>query len=175
MNRRLLFYLKHSLRSLQREPRRSLFAAFAIGVGVAAIVGLQSLGPSINAAVTRDVQATHQADIVVTPHDDLFTPEERDALDALAAQGRFVDWTWFVVANPERPSFIAPTEGLSLASLQSLQWLQPYLVEPDKYPLYGEIRAIEPKDVPLSQLLTSPGDVVLSKDIAGRLVLAWRR
>ena len=35
--------------------------------------------------------------------------------------------------------------------------------------LYGEVRSIEPKDVPLGQLLTFPGDIVLSKDVAGRL------
>ena len=59
MRDRLLFYLKHALRSLQRERRRSLFAIFAIAVGVAAIVSLQSLGLSIRDSVTEDIQATH--------------------------------------------------------------------------------------------------------------------
>ena len=50
-----------------------------------------------------------------------------------------------------------------------MEWLQPYLVEPGKYPLYGEIRSIKPDDVPLSRLLTAPGDVVLSQDISRRM------
>ena len=92
MKGNLLFYIKHSLRSLQRERRRSLFAIFAIAVGVAAIVGLQSLGLSLNDSVTRDIQATHQGDIVVSSqNDDAFSPRERPPLDALASQGRFVD------------------------------------------------------------------------------------
>jgi len=66
MTGRLLFYLKHAFRSLQRERRRSLFAAFAVAAGVAAIVGLQSLSLSIGDSVTEDIQATHQGDVVVT-------------------------------------------------------------------------------------------------------------
>ena len=53
--------------------------------------------------------------------------------------------------------------------MQPLQWLQPYLIEPDKYPLYGVVSVVEPKNASLGQLLTSPGNIVVSKDIAGRL------
>ena len=163
MRDRLLFYIKHAFRSLQRERRRSLFAAFAVAAGVAAIVGLQSLGLSIEDSVTSDIQATHQADVVVSFSP---SPRVRAQLDDLASQGRFVEWTYFHVANDERPSFIAASKG---RDSEPLRWLQPYLVEPDKYPLYGEIRSIDPPDVPLSRLLTSPGDIVLSKDLTGRL------
>ena len=167
MRDRLLFYLKHALRSLQRERRRSLFAIFAIAVGVAAIVSLQSLGLSIRDSVTEDIQATHQADVVVsTNSDEGFSPEQKSALDGLASRGRFDDWTWFFLANPDRPSFVAASDELEA---QPLQWLQPYLVEPGNYPLYGEIRSIEPDDVPLGRLLTARGDVVLSKDISRRM------
>ena len=70
MSRRLFFYIKHAFRSLQRERRRSLFAIFAIAVGVASIVSLQSLGLSIGDSVTEDIQATHQADVVVSSNSD---------------------------------------------------------------------------------------------------------
>ena len=167
MGGRLLFYIKHAFRSLQRERRRSLFAVFAVAVGVAAIVSLQSLGLSIGDSVTEDIQATHQADVVVSSNsDEGFSPEQKAALDGLASQGRFDDWTWFFLANPDRPSFVAASDELEA---QPLEWLQPYLVEPGKYPLYGEIRSIKPDDVPLSRLLTAPGDVVLSQDISRRM------
>ena len=166
MRGRLLFYIKHAFRSLQRERRRSLFAAFAIAAGVAAIVGLQSLSLSIEDSVTRDIQATHQADVVVSSDDAPFSPQARAHLDELASQRQFVEWTYFVVANPDRPSFISSSKGLES---EPLRWLQPYLVEPDKYPLYGEVRSVKPHDYSLSQLLTSPGDIVLSQDVAGRL------
>ena len=45
MRDRLLFYIKHAFRSLQRERRRSLFAAFAVAAGVAAIVGASESRP----------------------------------------------------------------------------------------------------------------------------------
>ena len=139
---RLLFYIKHAFRSLQRERRRSLFAVFAIAAGVTAIVGLQSLSLSIEDSVTKDIQATHQADVVVSSDNDPFSPEARARLDDLASQGQFVEWTYFYVANPDRPSFIASAKGLES---EPLKWLQPYLVEPDKFPLYGEVRSVEPK------------------------------
>ncbi len=163
---RFTFYLKHALRSLLREPRRSLFAAFAIAAGVAAIVGLQSLGLSIDDSVTRNIQGTNQGDIVVTADEDGFTSEERAGLDRMIADGRFVDSTYFYLAHPDRPSFIA-ADGRETAA--DLQWLQPYLVEPDKYPLYGEIRALKPKGASLEQLLSSPRAIVISEDIAVRL------
>ena len=87
-------------------------------------------------------------------------------MDGLASRGRFHDWTWFFLANPDRPSFVAASDEVEA---QPLEWLQPYLVEPDKYPLYGEIRSTDPDDVPLSRLLTAHGDVVLSKDIYRRM------
>ena len=121
MNDRFLFYIKHAFRSLQRDRRRSLFAAFAIAAGVAAIVGLQSLSLSIDDSVTSDIQATHQADVVVSSDDDLFSPQVRAQLDDLASQGRFVEWTYFYVANPDRPSFIASSKGLKS---EPLRWLQ---------------------------------------------------
>ena len=77
MRDRLRFYLKHAFRSLQRERRRSLFAAFAVAAGVAAIVGLQSLSLAIGDSVTDDIQATHQADVVVSHHRNPFRPEQR--------------------------------------------------------------------------------------------------
>ena len=167
MSRRILFYIKHALRSLRRERRRSLFAIFAIAAGVAAIVSLQSLGLSIGDSVTEDIQATHQADVVVTSSDDApFSPQARARLDDLASKGRFLEWTYFYLANPDRPSFIASSKGLES---DPLKWLQPYLVEPDKYPLYGEVRSVEPDNYSLSQMLTSPGDVVLSKAVARSL------
>jgi cell division protein FtsX len=51
----LLFYVRHALRSLQRERWRSLFTVFAIAVGVVAIVGLQTLSLSIGDSVTEDI------------------------------------------------------------------------------------------------------------------------
>jgi hypothetical protein len=110
---------------------------------VAAIIGLQSLSLSIEDSVTRDIQATHQADIVVSSDDGPFSPQARAHLDDLASQARFVEWTYFYVANPDRPSFIASSKRLES---RPLKWLQPYLVEPEKYPLYGEVRCFQRND-----------------------------
>ncbi len=164
---RLGFYVKSAFRSLQRERRRSLFAIFAIAAGVAAIVGLQSLGLSIDDSITGDIKATHQGDVVVTSrNDNPFRPEQRATLDALASDGRFADWSYFYWVNPDRPSFV---RSASDTVSQTQRWLQPYLIEGDKYPFYRELRSIRPRGIPVSQLLESSGDIVLSESIAGNL------
>jgi hypothetical protein len=101
---------------------------------------------------------------VSTRNDEPFPREHSLALDALVSRIDPTDSTWFLLPNPDRPSFIAPSDEASL-----LQWFQPYLIEPDRYPLYGELASIEPDAVPVSELLNSPGDVVLAKGIASRL------
>ena len=184
---RLHFYLKHSIRSLGRERRRSVFAIFAIAAGVAAIVGLQSLALSVDDTVTNDIRTTHQADIVVSVEDrgrgshtnvgtgisesaafasPVFTQEERSALQELAAKDGWVDSTYLYLANPDRPSFIVAAGD---AGSGRQFFLQPYLIEPGKYPLYGEITAVVPKGAPLGELLTSPGDIALTRSIANRV------
>ncbi len=163
---RFLFYVRHSVRSLRRERRRSLFAAFAIAVGVAAVVGLQTLSLSIDDSVTGNIQATHQADVVVSFSDEPFPSNVKSAMESVLAASEATDWTWFFLANPERPSFVA-REGTTKSG--SLQWFQPYLVEPDKYPLYGEIAAVDPDGASLGDLLRTPGNAVLSRGIATRM------
>ncbi|MCH8191819.1 MAG: FtsX-like permease family protein [Chloroflexi bacterium] len=160
---------------------------FAIAAGVAAIVGLQSLALSVDDTVTNDILTTHQADIVVSVEDrgrgrqanvgsgisespafasDVFTGEERSAFQELAATDGWIDSTYVYVANPDRPSFIAAAGG---AGSGGQFFLQPYLIEPGKYPLYGGIRAVKPKGAPLGELLTSPGEIALSRSIANRV------
>ena len=57
MRARLRFYLKHAFRSLQRERRRSLFAAFAVAAGTTLIL------------VTHDTEIANVADRVLTMKD----------------------------------------------------------------------------------------------------------
>lgn len=156
---------------------------------MAAIVGLQNLALSIDDTVTRDIQVTHQADIVVSVDDrglgggfntfsgvseDLiealasstFTSKELAGLASLATDDGWVDSTFSYVANPDRPSFIAPAAGPNSGNTW---FLQPYLIEGDKYPLYGELLSIDPKNVPLAELLNTPGEIVLSQDLADKL------
>ena len=57
MRARLRFYLKHAFRSLQRERRRSLFAAFAVAADTTLIL------------VTHDTEIANVADRVLTMKD----------------------------------------------------------------------------------------------------------
>ena len=138
-------------------------------MGVAAIVSLQNLTLSIDDSITTDVRLIQQGDIVVSNDDRPFTASQRRALDSLASEGRFLEWTYFLLPNPDRPSFVAP---LDESKERALQGLQPYLIEPGLYPLYGELNSVKPKNLPMDRLLTSPGDIVLSEGVADRLGVA---
>ena len=162
MKEHALFYVRHSVRPLQRERRRSVFAAFAVAVGVAAVVGLQTLSLSIGDSVTGDIQATHQGDVVVSNGDNPFPSEVRELMESVLAGSKATDWTWLLLAHPDRPSFVA-AEGATESG--SLQWFQPYLVDPKKYPLYGELSTTEP----IEGLLDAPGNVLISRGLATRM------
>lgn len=54
--KRLRFHLHYSARNLWREKQRTAFALFCVAVGVAAIVGLQTLGFAIADAMTSNAQ-----------------------------------------------------------------------------------------------------------------------
>jgi putative ABC transport system permease protein len=157
------FYLYHSLRSLWRERQRTAFALFCVVVGVASIVGLQTLGFLVADALTGNVRASNRGDVaLVQSGDDFFSQEQMAAFERLVSDGLATDVTYryrtqdFSVAV-ERGQ--GAGQGLILDS---------FLVDPSVYPFYGVIRAIDPADVPLRDLLADPHDVVVGKSLADR-------
>lgn len=63
MLERILFYIKHSLNDLRVNKQRTLFALLCIGVGVAAIVSLQTLAVMIDNSLTGNLQEQNAGDI----------------------------------------------------------------------------------------------------------------
>jgi ABC-type antimicrobial peptide transport system permease subunit len=161
------FYLRYSLRHLWREKQRTTFALFCIAVGVAAIVGLQMLGFFIADALTGSAQAANRGDVAVEPGRYVwFTAEQMAAFEQLTADDLVVNWT-----------FRYYQDGLSLsveraAGAETSGALGAFLVDPEVYPFYGQVLALDPPDAPLSNLLTTPDSVVISKNLADRRNIA---
>src|SRR4051794_18455318 len=78
----LLFALIYAWRNLRRGGSRSIFAAFCVAVGVAAVVGMQMLALNISAAVDRAPKEANGGDIAVDP---IAAPFRANDLAAVAA------------------------------------------------------------------------------------------
>jgi putative ABC transport system permease protein len=168
---RCRFYLYHSLRSLGREKQRTAFALFCVVAGVASIVGLQTLGLLVADALTANARATNRGDVaLVSASDDFFTAEQMEVFEGMVTEGWATDVTYryrtqelSVATVSERDRDQGAGRGLILDS---------FLVDPAVYPFYGQIRALDPLNASLADLLTDPRDVVIGKSLADRHDLA---
>jgi len=168
---RLSFYLKYALRSLRRDGQRSLFAAFCVAVGVGAVVAMQSLGLVVTDTMSENVKAIVGGDIVLTPR---MAPYDEDALAAFARlkdEGKIEDYTVTIEADNDE---IKKREAdYSVRNSVSPMYIpRRWFVDPQTYPLYGQLKASRPKDVSLAQLLVEPYDVVVSDNVYDILALA---
>lgn len=158
---RLHFYLRYSARHLWREKQRTTFALFCVAAGVAAIVGLQMLGLIIADAMTGNAQAGNRGDVAVGPPRFVrFTAEQMAAFEQLVTDGLATDWTYRCFQDGLDLSVVR-VEGT-----ETYRFLSAFLVEPDVYPFYGQVLALDPPGVPLADLLTGPGNIVISKNLA---------
>src|SRR5512143_1941680 len=97
----LSFYIRHALRDMSRNGRRTVFALFCIAAGVAAIVALRSLSLIIADSLALNIAGVNHGDIRVMPSINFktaaadlaasggltsLTPQEMSALTAWADQ-----------------------------------------------------------------------------------------
>jgi putative ABC transport system permease protein len=167
MTQRLLLYVQYSIRHLWREKRRTAFALFCVTAGVASIVGLQMLGLMITDALTGDIKGSNRGDVSVGPADDFwFTAEQMTAFERLVDDGLATGWTYRCFRDGLDVSLVRDKGA------ETYQAASAFLVDPAVYPLYGQVLALDPPNVPLDDLLTAPDDVVVSKNLADRAGIA---
>ncbi len=187
---RLRFYLKHSINDLIVNGRRTLFGLFCISSGVAAIVGLLTLGVMVDDSLTGDLQESNRGDIRITP---LFFFDEEEDGDATPPGGNGI--------TPEQFSryeeWFAEQEGVSVDELctgstdlcltgqlglegslifynDTLDLVQIFAVDSQQYPLYG---VVETEDgVSLADGIDvdsypadGPADAFISRNLADKL------
>lgn len=113
------FYLQYAFDHLRRERQRTLFVLFCIAVGVAAVVGLRTLGLMIGDALENDLQISNRADIKVA----MPTGIDQDWMTRLpdGAQVR-VDRTLFEVrgADPDNQTISLSRAG----ELRLRRWVE---------------------------------------------------
>jgi predicted lysophospholipase L1 biosynthesis ABC-type transport system permease subunit len=172
----LRFYVIHAWRDMSRNGRRTAFALFCIAAGVAAIVALRSLSLMIGDSLSANIAGINHGDLRVEPRfnfDNLggqntnspdggnrFTPEVMAVISQWAEKNNVQMTSVITDANIQ----VAPLD--SRQNVGRPQFISSFIIDPAKYPFYGPVLAVDPKDVPLSRLFTGGNDVVISQNLA---------
>jgi putative ABC transport system permease protein len=160
---RLWLYTKYAVRSFRRGGVRSLFGAFCVAVGVAAIVALELVGANFRATITGNAQKINRGDVSVTAWGTGMTTSQYAAFARLKRQGAFVDYTSLITRNATvRKVGGDPT---------NVQFVGADGIDPATFPFYDRITADKPAGVPLSRLITNRQDTVVSEALASSLDL----
>ena len=171
MLERLRFYLLHAIRNMRRGGRWSTFAIFSIAAGVATVVALRSLGLAIGDSLLTNVRETNGGDIRVYTQapfgafdfgfqdSDVFSERDIERAETWA-QAHNARWTAYAraltlqVAKVDESTFGRPT------------FISSIFIDPQNYPIVGELVAEEPAGVPLSELLTGGYTIAISRNLA---------
>lgn len=156
--KRIGFYIKYAWRSVVRGGQRSFFAVLCVAIGVASLVALESLAQSISDTLLGDIQARTGGDVIARPArledtaSGTISDNIRNSLNNLKTQGLITDWTALATSSPQVGGYFGfpPTF---------------YSIDPAHYPLYGELKILEPAGKNLRELITPPNTVVISKNL----------
>lgn len=197
MLERFQFYLKHSINDLRVNKFRTFFALMCIAVGVGSIVGLQTFGVIIENTLSGNLQESNRGDIALSPFGFDGDEEEEDvSFDDAQERGenegvlsedfgftvggvdiirdfledRYPDAIGDAEANV---TFFAGSNNVALGSVEVPERdtfeavSQPYFVETDKYPLYGNRETEEGESI--GEVINAPTDIVISRNLADKL------
>jgi putative ABC transport system permease protein len=157
------FALAYAWRNLKRGGRRSLFAAFCVAVGVAAVVGMQLLALNISASVNKAPQQANGGDISIDPISNPFQRADIAAVETLKKRGVIADYT--LTLNAQRNGLGVKATAADRTTLISVRGIQT-----SNYPLYGTFDSTTPK-ASVTSLLKAPTDAVITSDVFARLHL----
>ncbi|MBL8147962.1 MAG: ABC transporter permease [Anaerolineae bacterium] len=176
MLRAIGFYFRYASLNLRRSLRWTIFAAFCIAAGVAAIVALRTLGLSIGDSLTDNVRANNHGDIRLSmassramgfnfggagdeADTEVFLPGDMTAIEAWAGE------------NDARLSAFLNASGLQVTAVDAVtvgrpQFVTAMFIDPATYPAFGEITLLDPPGAPLASAFTGGNDIVISQNLA---------
>ncbi|MEQ8673927.1 MAG: FtsX-like permease family protein [Aggregatilineales bacterium] len=174
MFQRQAFYLQYALRNLWRSRRWSAFAVLSVAAGVATMVALRSLGLAIGDSLTDSVRASNHGDITLSMGANaggfgaIFSGRGDDDANFSDNQVRVIE-DWVSRRGGTMASYISTTVQVSALDFNTagrLQFTASYFIDPQTYPPTQDIRAINPRGVPLGELFEGGNEVVISDNLA---------
>ncbi len=157
---KLRLYFNYATRSLRRGGTRTVLAGFCIGVGVMAIVGLQLAAAMVNASLTANVRQANGGDVSVVSVAVPFSASQLDIFRRLRAEGRISGYT---AVREETANLLGHGQQALAVTLDA--------VDPETFPLVGNL-ALKPGALgSFHQLLERPGTMILSGSVASLIKL----
>ena len=154
-----LFFFKSALTHLRRGGQRNLVAFLCVAFGVMSLVAMTTLAKSIEKMLVLKPYELIGGDLTLDREgEDFISDKQEQELLALQADGKISDYT-----------LIDYTTSLSFHTLDSGELFFPSVgmgVDPEKYPLAGNLTFSSPAGATLPELLQEPGDLVVSIDLA---------
>ncbi len=154
-----LFFFKSALTHLRRGGQRNLVAFLCVAFGVMSLVAMTTLAKSIEKMLVLKPYELIGGDLTLDREgEDFISIAEEQELKDLLTQGKISDYT-----------LIDYSTALSFHTLDSGELFFPSVgmgVDPDKYPLAGNLTFSSPAGAALPELLQKTGDLVISVDLA---------
>lgn len=151
-------YLRYTTRSLRRGGRRTVLAAFCVGVGVMAIVGLQLAAAGVSTSLTANVRAANGGDISVVSVAVPLPASQLQTFARLRAQHLITNFT----AVREYQSTLVRANGQGVSAVIDA-------VDPSNFPLVGSL-PLQPGALgSFSQLMHRPDTMVVSGGVSSLL------
>ncbi len=172
---RIVFYLRYAYRNLRRSGRWTWFAIFCIAAGVTTVVALRSLGLAIADSLVANVRASNHGDITLSVEDSggflgSFLNVRGDKSTSMTAQQVAAITKWVSDRNGQMTAYLSYSNfqvtSVNGTNVGRPQFVSAFFVDPQTFPPSGEVRALDPAGVPLSQLLTGGNDIVISRNLA---------
>lgn len=171
---RFVFYLQYAARNLVRSARWTTFAIFCIAAGVATVVALRGLGLAIGDSLVDNVRITNHGDITITRESGFSMfgggdPENQQRSVIQPSEIQRVEA--YVAEKGGTMAVYGLSESLQITAVDAVtvgrpQFISTLLIDPQTFPPYGEIVALEPEGVPLRDLFAQPNSVVISRNLA---------
>ncbi|MBA4384571.1 MAG: hypothetical protein C0410_07525 [Anaerolinea sp.] len=153
------FFLKTAFTHLRRGGQRNLVAFFCVAFGVMSLVTMTTMAKSIEKMLVLKPYELIGGDLTLDRMgEDSISVAEEEGLKQLTASGQISDYTMMDYSTslsfrkPESGELFFPSFGMG--------------VDTKKYPLAGALTISEPVNQNLTQLLSKPGDVIITRDLA---------
>ncbi|WP_110515345.1 ABC transporter permease [Herpetosiphon llansteffanensis] len=153
----LRFAFNYAWRSLRLGGQRTLLAIICIAFGVMSLGSMQSLSTAIDRSFVEN-RVSAGGDAALDWPDGPIGPAQQAQLEQLKQTGVIGD---YVVYSAILPSMLKPAGGDHVIFSG-----MGYGIDPQRYPLLGELHVSEPANANMTELFKQPDAVVLSEVLA---------
>ena len=153
-----LFYLKYAFNQVLNGGQRILIAILAVGFGVMSLISMVSVSQAIDRTINIDGRVSLGGDMHVFASDGKLKPSILETLDILQSVGMITTYT---------P--VSEIYGVLMRTAESgkTRFIERGIgINPNTYPLVGEMVIASPQGASFADLLSETGKVLITRDLA---------